>query len=181
MPDMNKAKIVLTNYHAFKRREKIGINKGTRSALEGHGSELVTLETEGQMIQRVMPSLMGLGKINVINDEAHHCYRDRQNHDLPQLKGDERKEATENLEAARLWISGIEAAKRKVGVQIVYDLSATPFFLSGSGWVEGTLFPWVISDFSLMDAIESGIVKLPRVPVADNIPGRPEPLYRNLW
>ena len=85
MPDMNKAKIVLTNYHAFKRREKIGINKGTRSALEGHGSELVTLETEGQMIQRVMPSLMGLGKINVINDEAHHCYRDRQNHDLPLL------------------------------------------------------------------------------------------------
>ena len=181
MQDMNRAKIVLTNYHAFKHRERITLAKGTRTALAGHGSELTTLETEGQMVQRVMPSLMGLGKINVINDEAHHCYRDRQNHDLPNLKGDERKEAKENLEAARLWISGIEAAKRKVGVQIVYDLSATPFFLSGSGWVEGTLFPWVISDFSLMDAIESGIVKLPRVPVADNIPGRPEPLYRNLW
>ncbi len=133
------------------------------------------------MLQRVMPELMGLGRINVINDEAHHCYRERPNADEPKLTGDARKEAEENAEAARLWISGIEAAKRKLGVQTVYDLSATPFFLSGSGWVEGTLFPWVISDFSLMDAIECGIVKLPRVPVADNLPGQPEPLYRKLW
>jgi len=60
---------------------------------------------------------------------------------------------------------------RKLGVARVFDLSATPFFLSGSGYAEGTLFPWTMSDFSLMDAIECGIVKLPRVPVAENIPG----------
>src|ERR671922_91487 len=59
--------------------------------------------------------------------------------------------------------------------------SATPFFLRGSGYAEGTLFPWTMSDFSLMDAIECGIVKLPRVPVADNIPGNDMPMYRNLW
>ncbi len=53
-------------------------------------------------------------------------------------------------------------------MKTVYDLSATPFFLRGSGYKEGTLFPWVVSDFSLIDAIESGIVKVPRVPVADN-------------
>jgi type III restriction enzyme len=56
-------------------------------------------------------------------------------------------------------------------IKTVYDLSATPFFLRGSGYEEGTLFPWTVSDFSLMDAIECGIVKLPRVPVADNLPG----------
>ncbi len=61
------------------------------------------------------------------------------------------------------------------------DLSATPFFLAGSGNVEGTLFPWTMSDFSLIDAIECGIVKLPRVPIADNIPGQEMPMYRNLW
>ena len=61
------------------------------------------------------------------------------------------------------------------------DLSATPFFLRGSGYAEGTLFPWTMSDFSLMDAIECGIVKLPRVPVADNIPGGDVPMFRNLW
>src|ERR1700689_2627439 len=38
-----------------------------------------------------------------------------------------------------------------------------------------------MSDFSLMDAIESGIVKLPRVPVADNIPGTEMPMFRDLW
>ncbi|MBE1297159.1 MAG: restriction endonuclease [Rhodobacteraceae bacterium] len=181
MQDMQRAKIVITNYHAFKLRERIQLAKGTRSALKGHGEELTTLETEGQMGQRVMPELMGLGPINVINDEAHHSYRERTAAEKPKLTGDERKEAEENAEAARLWISGIVAAKKKVGVRVVYDLSATPFFLSGSGWVEGTLFPWVVSDFSLMDAIECGIVKLPRVPVADNLPSGEHPLYRNLW
>jgi type III restriction enzyme len=70
---------------------------------------------------------------------------------------------------------------RKLGVRQVIDLSATPFFLRGSGYAEGTLFPWTMSDFSLMDAIESGIVKLPRVPVAENIPGSEMPMFRNLW
>ena len=63
----------------------------------------------------------------------------------------------------------------------VVDLSATPFFLRGSGYAEGTLFPWTMSDFSLMDAIECGIVKLPRVPVAENIPGNEMPVYRDIW
>src|SRR5204862_877713 len=98
-----------------------------------------------------------------------------------ELKGDEKKEAEKNNEAARLWISGIEIVKRKLGVSRVFDLSATPFFLRGSGYAEGTLFPWTMSDFSLMDAIECGIVKLPRVPVAENIAGDEMPMFRNLW
>ncbi len=97
------------------------------------------------------------------------------------LKGDEKKEAEENNEAARLWISGLECVKRKIGINHLFDLSATPFFLRGSGYREGTLFPWTMSDFSLMDAIECGIVKLPRVPIADNIPGEEMPKFRNLW
>jgi type III restriction enzyme len=88
---------------------------------------------------------------------------------------------TRNNEAARLWISGLEAVNRKLGLSRVLDLSATPFFLSGSGYAEGTLFPWTMSDFSLMDAIECGIVKLPRVPVAENIPGDEMPMFRDLW
>lgn len=75
----------------------------------------------------------------------------------------------------------MEAVNRKLGVRRVFDLSATPFFLQGSGYAEGTLFPWTMSDFSLMDAIECGIVKLPRVPVAENIPGDEMPMFRNLW
>ncbi|MCB1155540.1 DEAD/DEAH box helicase family protein, partial [bacterium] len=182
LDDMSRAKIVITNYHAFKLRERIPLSKGGRLLLQGRGGEaLDTLESEGQMIQRVMPELMGLKNILAINDEAHHCYREKPDADDDDLKGDERKEAEKNKEAARLWISGLEAVNRKLGLSRVLDLSATPFFLSGSGYAEGTLFPWTMSDFSLMDAIECGIVKLPRVPVADNIPGAEVPMYRNLW
>ena len=177
------AKIVITNYHAFKLRERIELSAGGRSLLKGRtGEDLNTTETEGQMIQRVMPDLMGLKNILVLNDEAHHCYREKpEAEEDDDLKGDERKEAEKNNEAARLWISGLEAVNRKLGLSRVIDLSATPFFLSGSGYAEGTLFPWTMSDFSLMDAIECGIVKLPRVPVAENIPGDEMPVYRNLW
>jgi type III restriction enzyme len=97
------------------------------------------------------------------------------------LTGDERKEAERRDEAARIWISGLEAVKAKIGLKAVYDLSATPFFLRGSGYSEGTLFPWVISDFALIDAIESGIVKVPRVPVADDSMVGEQPTYRDLW
>src|SRR6266511_6096810 len=134
------------------------------------------------MLQRVMPDLMGMKNILVLNDEAHHCYREKPDRgDEGDLTGDERKEAEKNNEAARLWISGLEAVNRKLRTSRVIDLSATPFFLRGSGYAEGTLFPWTMNDFSLMDAIECGIVKLPRVPVADNIPGDEMPVFRNLW
>jgi len=182
LDDVNRAKIVITNYHAFKLRERIELSKGGRSLLQGRGEELNTLETEGQMLQRVMPDLMGLKNILVLNDEAHHCYREKPGTDEDEdLKGEDRKEAEKNNEAARLWISGLEAVNRKLGIARVIDLSATPFFLRGSGYAEGTLFPWTMSDFSLMDAIECGIVKLPRVPIADNIPGNEMPMFRNLW
>jgi type III restriction enzyme len=180
---VGRAKIVITNYHAFKLRERVELSKGGRQLLQGRtGEKLNTLETEGQMIQRVMPDLMGLKNIIVLNDEAHHCYRAKPREpDDEELKGDEKKEAEKNNEAARLWISGLEAVNRKLGVARVFDLSATPFFLRGSGYAEGTLFPWTMSDFSLMDAIECGIVKLPRVPVAEKIPGNEMPMFRNLW
>lgn len=179
--DVERAKIVITNYHAFKLRERMELSKGGRALLQGRGGEINTLETEGQMLQRVMPELMGMKNILVLNDEGHHCYREKASGEEGKLKGEERKEAQKNNEAARLWISGLEIVKRKLGISQVVDLSATPFFLRGSGYAEGTLFPWTMSDFSLMDAIECGIVKLPRVPVADNIPGNEMPKFRNLW
>lgn len=186
MGDIEKAKIVITNYHAFQRREKMDVRKGTRRVLEGRAGEpMATKETEGEMVRRVMGELMG-EKVIVINDEAHHCYRMKSGGDAvdteDELKGDEKVEAKNENEFARMWITGIEAVKRQMGVVTVYDLSATPFFLQGSGYREGTLFPWVMSDFSLMDAIECGIVKLPRVPIADNVSDSADmPKLRNLW
>ncbi len=182
LADLERAKIVITNFHAFGRRETVALSKGGRALLQGRGGALPSLESEGQMLRRVMPELMGMKGVMALNDEAHHCYREKPGEaDEGELAGDERREAEDNREAARLWISGLEAVGRKLGLARVVDLSATPFFLRGSGYAEGTLFPWTVSDFSLMDAIECGIVKLPRVPVADNDPSADVPKFRNLW
>ncbi|MGH3659687.1 MAG: restriction endonuclease, partial [Micromonosporaceae bacterium] len=130
----------------------------------GRGS---LLETEAQVVRRVLRDLGGgTQEVVVLNDEAHHCYRGRE--DGERLTGTERAEAKARNEEARVWFRGVCAVARQVGVKAVYDLSATPFFLAGSGYREGTLFPWVVSDFALIDAIESGIVKVPRMPVDDD-------------
>ena len=182
LPDLDRAKIVITNYHAFMLRETMDLSKGGRALLQGRGKGIATQESEGQMLQRVMPELMGMKHVVVLNDESHHCYREKPG--APEertLESGDMQEAKDNKEAARLWITGIEAVGRKLGTSRVFDLSATPFFLRGSGYAEGTLFPWTVSDFSLMDAIECGIVKLPRVPIADNVPSADMPVYRNLW
>ena len=182
LDQLQQAKFVLTNYHAFQLREKQTVNKTSRSILRPDGSSPFT-ETPAQMVNRVCRELGHKRGIVVLNDEAHHCYR-RKPADLEEdepLVGDDRKEAEKRNEEARVWITGLEAIKQKIGVKGVYDLSATPFFLKGSGYSEGTLFPWVVSDFSLIDAIESGIVKVPRVPVADDSMTGDQPTYRDLW
>ncbi len=182
LPEIAKAEVVISNYHAFKRRESMEVSKVGKALLQGRGEPIVTIETEGEMLLRACRPLLSMKNVVVINDEAHHCYEERPQGSVEELEdADAKAEAKENKEAARLWINGIKALKKKVGVRAVYDLSATPFFLAGSGYIEGTLFPWVVSDFSLMDAIECGIVKLPRVPVADNLPIDDMPIYRDLW
>lgn len=180
MAELNKAKILITNFHAFKQRERNGAGKLTKSILT-QGGESPFTETPDQMVRRVCRELGSKKNVIIINDEAHHCYRRRAEEEVVKLKGDERKEAEKREEEARVWISGLEAVKSKIGVKAVYDLSATPFFLRGSGYPEGTLFPWVVSDFSLIDAIECGIVKVPRVPVADDSMTSEQPTYRDLW
>lgn len=180
MEQLGRAKILITNFHAFKPREKVAAGKLTKTILAEGGTSAFT-ETPDQMVRRVCRELGTKKNIVVINDEAHHCYRRKPDGDDVKLTGDERKEAKQRDEEARVWISGIEAVKAKIGVKTVYDLSATPFFLRGSGYREGLLFPWVVSDFSLIDAIESGIVKVPRVPVADDSMTGEQPTYRDLW
>ncbi len=185
MEELGKAKIIITNFHAFKLRERDEAARLTKKIL-ARGGESPFTETPDQMVRRVCRELGNKKNVVVINDEAHHCYRHRGGgeavggNETP-LKGDERREAERREEEARIWISGLEAVKAKIGIRLIYDLSATPFFLRGSGYPEGTLFPWVISDFSLIDAIECGIVKVPRVPVADDSMVGDQPTYRDLW
>ena len=180
MEVLGQAKIIITNFHAFLLHEKSDGARLTK-VLAGQTLTGVNQETPDQMVRRVCRELGNKKNIVVINDEAHHCYRRKPDGEEDKLTGDERVEAKERDEEARVWISGIEAVKAKIGVKAIYDLSATPFFLRGSGYPEGTLYPWVISDFSLIDAIEAGIVKVPRVPVADDSMTGEQPTYRDLW
>ncbi len=180
---LKQAKIIITNYHGFQLRDKIEASKLTKAILsrQNKAQSSPFTETPDAMVCRVCREFGKKKNIVVLNDEAHHCYRRKPDHEAEDLTGDERMEATKREEAARVWISGIEAVKAKIGIKVIYDLSATPFFLRGSGYSEGTLFPWVVSDFSLIDAIEAGIVKVPRVPVADNAMTGEQPTYRDLW
>ena len=177
---LGQAKIIITNYHAFQLRQRVAAGKITKSILtDGQPSPFT--ETPDQMVRRVCRELRAKKSIIVLNDEAHHCYRRKPDSENEKLTGDDCVEAKQRDQEARVWISGLEAVKAKIGVKAIYDLSATPFFLRGSGYPEGTLFPWVVSDFSLIDAIEAGIVKVPRVPVADDSMTGAQPTYRDLW
>jgi type III restriction enzyme len=187
MDAIRKARIVITNYHAFMLKEKEQVSKLNRQILGGREGEKRFTETVGEMVARVCreggADLMGRKNVVVLNDEAHHCYRHRlveDENDVP-ITAEERAEAEENTKAARVWISGLEAFSAITGIEAIYDLSATPFFLRGSGYPEGQLFSWVVSDFGLLDAIESGIVKVPRLPVVDDAIRGDLPKFRDVY
>jgi type III restriction enzyme len=177
---LGQARMVITNFHALQLRETRegrGLASLTKGLLAGRAdAPSPFLETPDQMVARVCRELgAGRREIVVLNDEAHHCYRGE-----PVPDHDADAEARARNAQARVWFTGLERVRRKLGIKTAYDLSATPFFLAGSGHPEGTLFPWTVSDFPLIDAIESGIVKIPRVPVDD---GRvaSRVTYRELW
>ena len=177
---LDTASIVITNYHAFLPRtakEMEGVSSNTRKLLRAGKRVDPFVETEEQSAGRILRDLggRGRGEILVLNDEAHHCYQDKPLGEALDA------EAKERNESARVWFRGLQAVARRAGVKAIYDLSATPFYLGGSGYQEGYIFPWVVSDFSLMDAIESGIVKVPRIPVDDDVPVALQPTYLRLW
>jgi type III restriction enzyme len=175
-----QAVILIQNFHQLELRQNPRIQLGSVIKAAGVIKDEVIKETPTTMINRVFKSILNKPRVLVINDEAHHCYRERPNGE--KIVGDERAEAEENNKAARVWINGIESLSEKIPINSVIDLSATPYFLRGSGYQEGTLFPWVIVDFSLLDALESGVVKIPRLPIeSDTISKDEEPEFRNLW
>ncbi|CAN5302597.1 DEAD/DEAH box helicase family protein [soil metagenome] len=182
LAELGRARIAITNFHAFQRKETRSVPRLNKRVL-GRQDRGPFTETPDQMVRRVCRDLGKRRNIVVLNDEAHHCYQPRADDGDEPGGGsaDERREARQRQAEARVWASGLRAVHDKLGVRTAYDLSATPFFLRGSGYPEGTLFPWVVSDFSLIDAIESGIVKIPRVPVSDDAGAGALPTYRDLW
>lgn len=176
LPYLN-SRIVITNYHAFERRNLQG-NK--RSPFDGKlnadGMKTTASEDTNQMIRRVMGKFKRESRLLIINDEAHHCY-------YPKEKGKrtEGENTVEENQRAAIWFNGLVEIAQRFKVKTVYDLSATPYFLSGSGYAAYSLFPWVVSDFGLIEAIESGLVKIPFLPESDNTQELSMPVLKNLY
>jgi type III restriction enzyme len=165
-----KGKVLVTNWHLF-APESEHVEAGRSYTVVNKGAE-----SPQAFARRVLGELSERGPILVLNDEAHHAWRPRPAEERP----DTSREMKDALDEATIWIEGLDRLNQAVGVRACIDLSATPFYIQGSGQIEGKPFPWLVSDFGLVDAIESGIVKIPRLPVSDTT-GRPEPKYFRLW
>ena len=171
------AKIVITNYQALQPRTLQG-NK--RSPMDGKigrdGQKTEAKEDITQLIRRILGNFKSDSRLLIFNDEAHHCYLPKS--DTRSAEGEDTK--TEN-ERAAVWFTGLREISQRFKVRAIYDLSATPYYLTGSGHEPYSLFGWVVSDFGLIESIESGLVKIPFLPVSDDTQAIEMPVLRDLY
>ena len=162
--DLRGIDIAIVNFQAFQRRRLLaGVAGDARKLLASakEAGDQEEWEDAPAMLDRVLRSLRGKRRLVVLNDEAHHCY----------LPGAGRSGAggKEDDKVAAVWFNALRSLRDSGRLGPVYDLSATPMFISATHWKTGSrIFPWVVSDFPLMDAIESGLVKIPRLPLDDD-------------
>ena len=151
---LNQAELLIENWHTLmplKNQERSVVKKGK--------------ESDEAFTRRVLGKLAAYKDLVVINDEAHHAYRQR-----AEMKVS-KKDAEEfgiDLDEATRWIEGLDRIHKTRRIRRCFDLSATPFAPTGKTNTEAGLFEWVISDFGLNDAIEAGLVKTPRVVIRDD-------------
>ena len=168
-PELAKGKVLVTNWHWFNPESEVITVGSVRVGKLG-------AETPEAFAKNRLADLWDTEPLMVLNDEGHHAYRPAPVEEDTELTADEKADREE----ATVWVSGLDKINASCGIELCVDMSATPFYLHGSGYPAGSPFPWVVSDFSLVDAIESGITKIPRLPAVDNT-GRPDPKYFRLW
>ena len=141
------------------------------------------VESDTRWLKRVLGAAFG-GKQNVLvlNDEAHHAYRIRSEvpdeAELDVFGEDEEAEAY--FKEATVWVDGLDRVHKHRGINVCLDFSATPYFLGRVSNMANRPFPWVVSDFSLTEAIESGLTKIPQLAVRDSS-GASIPGNFNIW
>lgn len=139
------------------------------------------VESDTALVNRVLgPTLGPKRNILVLNDEAHHAYRIRQEEPDPGEETEVDDELDEFYKEATVWVDGLDRIHKLRGINVCVDLSATPYYLGRVGSDANRPFPWVVSDFPLTDAIESGLVKIPQLAVRDTT-GAAIPGYFNIW
>lgn len=154
METLRQGKVKIVNWHmlAWDSEERLAKKK----TVDKRGAK-----SDEAYVREVLKDMSSASNIIVINDEAHHAWR------IPaesKIKGIKK----EDIEESTVWVGGLDRIQRTRGILRCFDLSATPFAPSGKKATEEALYPWIVSDFGLNDAIESGLVKTPRVVIRDD-------------
>jgi type III restriction enzyme len=154
MEKLRQGRVRVRNWHALNWETEERIRK--KHSVDKRGAK-----SNEAYVRDVLGEMATSQNILVINDEAHHAWR------VPaesKIKGVSKEE----IEEATKWVGGLDRIDQARSILAVYDFSATPFAPSGKKSSEEALFAWIVSDFGLNDAIESGLVKTPRVVVRDD-------------
>ena len=160
---LRQGKVLIHNWHTLNWETEVKIAK--KKSVDKRGAK-----SNEAYVREVLGEMANARNIVVINDEAHHAWRIPAESKVKGLKKDEIEEATK-------WVGGLDRIHQVRGISSCYDFSATPFAPSGKKSSEEALFDWIVSDFGLNDAIESGLVKTPRVVIRDD--GRLTPEYKS--
>ena len=164
---INSAQIEVLNFQTFMQRtvDMMGVSSMGK-VVSGYTDRR---ETPSEALARALGDLFEYGHdpVMALNDEGHHCYQ----------RGGAGVEGRE----AMVWYGAIRALYRASRLHSVVDFSATPSFISGDRKQKGKVFPWVVSDYSIVDAIEAGIVKIPRAPISDSLSSEQIPIYRDIY
>jgi type III restriction enzyme len=148
---LRQGRVVIRNWHSLMPLDP---DAGPKVVKKGP-------ESDEAFTRRVLGEYADYENWLVINDEAHHAWR------VPP-KTSAKDFSKNDLEEATQWIGGLDRIHKTRSIIACHDLSATPFAPTGRRSTEETLFAWIVSDFGLNDAIESGLVKTPRVVVRDD-------------
>jgi len=155
---LRQGKVLIRNWHALSWESEVQLKK--RRSVDKRG-----VKSDEAYTREVLSEMAGARNLLVINDEAHHAWRVNWDAEGKYLRSRDMKDSAEE---ATVWIGGLDRLNRSRGILTCYDFSATPFTPSGKKSSEEALFGWIVSDFGLNDAIESGLVKTPRVVVRDD-------------
>src|SRR5690606_21274078 len=203
MEELRRGEVMIANWHRLAKKETNSVNGDSAKVVKtgepvkvvknaGKANESVEtkyFESDQAWFKRIRREL-GSGKGRsphwlIFNDEAHHAYR-RGDAATEESLDEDKDLAKKNAREATIWIEGLDrinklaGGSRRRGINLCIDLSATPFYIQGSGNEVGKPFPWVVTDFGLLDAIESGLVKIPQLPARD-VSGAEEAAYFNIW
>ncbi len=188
--DLRRMRWTVLNFQGFQRQATLAVGgkhatKAEKALLVGKDGSEPNLwqESEAEMLARLLKKRRGDHQLTVINDEAHHCYTLR---DVDVVKRKEEPDESADRKQAELWFGALRALRTAGLLGQVFDLSATPMWLRRPARLQAETFPWTVSDFPLLDAIESGLVKVPRVPVddrrvEDGQPVHQHPRFRNIY